>query len=157
MTGIASAVKRISGCEGGRTACPCGCLSRFSLSGLDGAPGLRGFRAPEFPFAKFVGKEFFRSVHFSPAPLFAIPAYQKPRPVSSDPEACGAGWISIWEVESIANHHGSAFYRASDCVTEGVLKAQWQEFHADGTTSAFITALGFRGVPRSEFVSVFGW
>ena len=63
---------------------------------------------------------------------------------------------AIWEVESIVNHHGSAFYRASDCVTEGVLKAQWQEFHADGTTSAFITALGFRGVPRSEFVSVFG-
>ena len=117
-----------------------------------GAFVLRTFRLRNSPVRSF-------SVPFTFLRLRCLRSllYHKPRPVSSDPEACGAGWISIWEVESIANHHGSAFYRASDCVMEGILKAQWQEFHADGTTSAFITALGFRGVPRSEFVSVFGW
>ena len=54
-------------------------------------------------------------------------------------------------MESIANHHGSAFYRASDCVMEGILTEIMYDIPSDPTvTKVVITRACVEGTAEPE-------
>ncbi len=102
-------------------------------------------------FTEF-SNEYFRALYFAFAPLFAIPLYQQER-------SAYAGYgteetSSPWEHESLANYYGQAAFAHPDSVTENILKTK--ETGSGGVRKVTVTAHGFAGYPRTDYVSVYG-
>lgn len=104
----------------------------------------------KFYFSRY--EEFFRSVYFTFAPLYAIPAYQNPPPKDEQTEV---GGVSSWEFEAIANWRGPEVYAHPESCTENLYHVDWVN-HDPGQSTAQVTAVGFRGTEYVERVSVFG-
>ena len=103
-----------------------------------------------------VNEKFFKDVYFALAPLLAIPLYQQTRTHEDlwrgvvGSEAC-----SFWEHEVSANRFGDEAFRHPDCITENILKTALVE-RTDGVSTVEVTACGYRGEDRLDYVSVFG-
>ena len=99
--------------------------------------------------------DFFRGLYFALAPLLSIPLYQQTRTHEDIHGTRGARVSSFWEHEAIANFYGDAPFRPPQCVTRCILKTQAADYGAGGQRVE-VTAHGYRGEPRTDYVSVFG-
>lgn len=102
-------------------------------------------------------ERYFKDVYFALAPLLAIPLYQQTR----THEDIWKGIIpsersSFWEQESLANYFGDERFRHPDSITENILKTQVLSRDEDGVGRVAVTAHGFRGVDRVDYVEVHG-
>lgn len=101
-------------------------------------------------------REYFREIYFAFAPLLAIPLYQQ---IRTRREIYGESLVrssSRWEWESIANSRGGGKFAHSESVTENIMKAELLGDGGDGEKSVGITARGFRGADRTDYVDVWG-
>lgn len=108
--------------------------------------------------AKFasMNEKFFKDVYFALAPLLAIPLYQQTQPEGDVwGEVAPEDESSFWEHEANANLHGDEMFRHPDCVTRSILKTRVAARN-DGVGEIEVTAFGFRGEKRRDYVPVFG-
>ncbi len=98
--------------------------------------------------------EYFRSVYFGFAPLFAIPLYRsmKPHEYIYGEER---GNYTEYEGEVLANALGEKCFRPSDAITHSILKVSLHS-KEDKTDHYSVTAYAYRGEARVDFVSVWG-
>lgn len=100
--------------------------------------------------------EFFRSFYFAMAPLLAIPLYQQtPPPRFGTVYGKKPGSVSFWECESLANALGEDAFRHPDSVTHNLLKTS-ADVKPSGDTVVSVTAYGFRGERRTDYISKYG-
>lgn len=107
----------------------------------------------EATFKRF-NNAYFKSIYFAFAPLLAIPIYQQIRPLR---KIYGSHKMqsSNWELESLANHYGDAFFKSNKIETPCILKAQMaKRYGRDGM--AVITAHGFYTEKRVTTVPMLG-
>ena len=99
-------------------------------------------------------QDYFRRIYFALAPLLTIPLYQQTRTVKSiygcDGEVHPA---SFWETESFVNYLGEDRFKHPKSITRNILKTSTCP-SPDGVVS--VTADGYRGEDRVEYVSVWG-
>ena len=100
--------------------------------------------------------DFFRGLYFALAPLLSIPLYQQTRTHESIHGTRGARASSFWEHEAIANFYGDAPFRHPACVTRCILKTEAGADPSGEGQSVQVTAHGYRGEPRVDYVSVLG-
>ena len=99
--------------------------------------------------------EYFRSVFFGIAPFLAIPLYTEARRLPSVRNSEEADAPNFWEVEAMANEIGEHELSHPDSVTRNLLNAEIAEYRKDGVIAS-VTALGFEGIERVDYESVFG-
>ncbi len=100
--------------------------------------------------------EFFRAFYFAMAPLLAIPLYQQtPPPRFGTVYGKKPGSASFWECESLANALGEKAFRHPDSVTRNILKTS-ADVNPSGDKVVSVTAYGFRGEERTDYVSKHG-
>lgn len=107
-------------------------------------------------FFQTFNETYFKNAYFSLAPLLAIPAYQQLRPESEIwkgvlPESPSA----FWEHEALANYHGEAHFKHPESITRNLLKTKLVSRGEEESVVA-VTAHGFRGEDRIEYVRVHG-
>lgn len=109
-------------------------------------------------FANFVAfnERYFKDAYFALAPLLAIPLYQQIRAQ----EDIWKGILpprspSFWEHETIANFHGEDKFQHPDCITHSILKTNVVT-RDNGESVVAVTAHGYRGVARTDYVKVHG-
>ncbi|MEA9428860.1 MAG1210 family protein [Aeromonas caviae] len=95
---------------------------------------------------------YFRALYFGLAPLLTIPLYQQHRPHSEIYAGETDTTASFWEHEAIANFHGQDAFRHPKSITENILKAHHTRA-MDGYSEVEITAYGFRGKERVDYVA----
>lgn len=100
-------------------------------------------------------ERYFKDVYFAMAPLLAIPLYQQTRTHKAIYGDVLSRRSSFWEHESIANFWGEDAFRHPACITRSLLKTSVTRC-ADGTGKVAVTAHGYRGEDRVEYVSVYG-
>lgn len=99
---------------------------------------------------------YFKDVYFALAPLLAIPLYQQTRTheeiwkgvIDSEPASC-------WEHEAIANYYGEERFKHPQSITSNILKTRVVK-REEGLSTVEVTAHGYRGVSRIDYVSVSG-
>lgn len=100
--------------------------------------------------------EFFRAFYFAMAPLLAIPLYQQtPPPRFGTVYGRKPGSASFWECESLANSFNDDAFRHPKSITKNILKTS-SAVNPDGDTVVSVTAHGFRGEPRTDYISKYG-
>ena len=100
--------------------------------------------------------EFFRAFYFALAPLLAIPLYQQtPPPRFGTVYGKKPGSASFWECESLANSFDEDVFRHPASITRNILKTS-STVNPDGDTVVSVTACGFRGEPRTDYISKYG-
>jgi hypothetical protein len=107
---------------------------------------------------KFFNKynnDFFKSFYFGIAPLLAIPLYQQHRPHNDIYKDVHSSRSCFWEHEAIANYFGEKEFQHPNCVTRSILKTQ-SKAESDGTQTINVTANGYEGMNRVNYVSVYG-
>lgn len=101
-------------------------------------------------------EEYFKSVFFAMAPLLAIPLYQQTRTHEDIWKGVVPGEdSSFWEHEATANYHGEEEFRHPACITRSILKTSVVR-DSDGSGRVAVTAHGFRGEKRTDYVEVYG-
>lgn len=100
-------------------------------------------------------EEYFKNVYFAMAPLLAIPLYQQTRTYEDIYRDVIGTQSSYWEHESIANWFGEDRFSHPQCITRSILKTAVRETEGD-VTKLDVTAHGFRGKQRVDYVSVHG-
>lgn len=101
-------------------------------------------------------EEYFREIYFAFAPLLSIPLYQQTR---TRKEIYGEDLIrssSFWEWESLANFEGETRFAHPASITDNILKAGFLHDTATGGKVIEVTANGFSGTERVDYVSVYG-
>lgn len=93
----------------------------------------------------------FRDRYFALAPVLAVPLLHEPRTTAQVPPAPAP---ASWEQEAIANRYRGSF-RHPESVTEDIIKTQVIN-ETDGNCTLQVTAAGFRGIDRVEFVPRLG-
>ncbi|MBP5320470.1 MAG: hypothetical protein J6334_05745 [Kiritimatiellae bacterium] len=101
-----------------------------------------------------LNEAYFKHVYFAFAPLLSIPLYQHIRSHRTIYEGV-IPRASFWEHESVANYYGDDRFKHPDCVTKTILKTA-VESRRDGMTDLTVTAYGFRGESRVDYVRVWG-
>ena len=99
--------------------------------------------------------ELFKRVYFGFAPLLAIPIYQQHRSHEELYKDAIPGTSCFWEHEAIANYMGEAGFEHPESVTRNILKTAATQAD-DEVQVVRITAHGYRGVNRVEYISVHG-
>ena len=94
---------------------------------------------------------FFRSFFFALSPLLSIPLYQQHRSHLDIYRDSVGRRAAEWEHESIANYLGEEAFMHPACITRNILKTK-EERSDDGMSRVEVTAAGFRGVERRDFV-----
>ena len=107
-------------------------------------------------FFQTFNETYFKNAYFSLAPLLAIPVYQQTRPESEIwkgvlPESPSA----FWEHEALANYHGESHFKHPESITRNILKTALVS-RGEGESVVAVTAHGFRGEDRIDYVSVRG-
>ncbi len=102
-----------------------------------------------------INQEYFRAVYFSMAPLLCIPLYQQ---IRTQKEIYGdiLQKSSFWEWESIANFYGIEEFKHPKCVTDCILKTAEAASGKDGKSTIEVTAYGYSGKQRTDYVPVLG-
>jgi len=98
---------------------------------------------------------YFRALYFALAPVLTIPLYQQHRSHADIYASVTGKTASFWEHEAIANFHGQHVFEHDESITENLLKTRSVRTDA-GYTEVAVTASGFRGENRVDYVSKFG-
>ena len=124
---------------------------------LDGDPARWRSRSFETAKKRFVegNEEWFRHMYFALAPLLAVPLYQQTRSHETIWRGVADRASAAPEHEALANFLGERRWRHPASVTRNLLKAAARR-GADGRRVVEVTAHGFRGEERVEYVSVWG-
>lgn len=124
---------------------------------IDAAP--ERFRNYELAFArKFFNdfhNNFFKSFYFGIAPLLTIPLYQQHRSHADIYKNTQSSQSCYWEHETIAYHFGEKTFEHPECITRSLLKTK-SRTESDNTQTIQVTAYGYKGINRTDYVSVFG-
>lgn len=99
--------------------------------------------------------DFFRSLFFGLAPILVIPLYQQHRSHADIYKDVYGRAACFWEHESIANYFGEDRFQHPQSITRNILKTQATP-ESDGSQAIRVTAHGYRGVDRVDYVSVYG-
>lgn len=99
--------------------------------------------------------DLFKSVFFGLAPLLTIPLYQQHRSHADIYRDVYGRSSSFWEHESIANYFGEKHFQHPDCITRSILKTR-ATLNADRTQAVHVTASGYRGIDRTDYIPVYG-
>lgn len=97
----------------------------------------------------------FKSFFFGMAPILTIPLYQQHRSHADIYKDVYASKSCFWEHEAIANHFGEKTFQHPNCITNSILKTQ-SKTESDGTQTVSVTASGYSGKDRVDYVSVHG-
>jgi len=97
----------------------------------------------------------FKSFFFGIAPILTIPLYQQHRSHADIYKDVHASQSCFWEHEAIANYFGETSFQHPQCITNSILKTQ-SKTESDGTQTVSVTAYGYRGEDRTDYVSVRG-
>lgn len=97
----------------------------------------------------------FKSFFFGIAPILTIPLYQQHRSHADIYRDVYASKSCFWEHESIANYFGEKTFQHPHCITNSILKTQ-SKIESDDTQTVSITAYGYSGKDRTDYVSVHG-
>lgn len=100
--------------------------------------------------------DYFRALYFALAPILSIPLFQQ---YQSDAEIYKDvyDWRgSFWEYESMANSYDVSEFKHPQCITNSILKITGAHPQEDGSTELAVTAYGYRGVERVDYVSTCG-
>ena len=101
-------------------------------------------------------EKYFKDVYFALAPLLAIPLYQQTRTHEEIWKSVLDGdGANFWEHEAIANYYGEGRFAHPDCITDSILKTRVVR-RADGVSDVAVTAYGYRGESRVDYVEVWG-
>lgn len=100
-------------------------------------------------------EEYFRQVFFSLAPLLCIPLYQQHRTAKTIYGYTPGEESCFWEHESMANYFGDKRFKHPDCITRCILKTR-KRARKGNTSTIDVTAYGFRGINRVEYVECWG-
>lgn len=107
-------------------------------------------------FFSTFNERYFKDVYFALAPLLSIPIYQQMRNQEDIRKGVlGHRAASSWEHESVANYHGEDKFAHPDCITRSILKTKVVK-NEDGECTVAVTAHGYRGVERVDYVEVRG-
>ena len=124
---------------------------------IDAAP--EKFHSYELAFARKFFNDYhnnlFKSVYFGIAPLLSIPLYQQHRTHADIYKNVYSSQSCFWEHETIAYHFGEKTFEHPECVTRSLLKTQ-SKTEADKAQTVRVTAHGYKGTDRTEYVSVYG-
>jgi hypothetical protein len=113
------------------------------------------FESVKSKFLSFC-ENYFKATYFALAPLLSIPLYQQTRTHEEIWKGVvGPRPASFWEHEAIANYHGDASFRHPQSVTRNILKTRLVR-REGGESTVAVTAYGFRGEGRTDYVSVYG-
>lgn len=115
-----------------------------SLSVADARRSFRAFHA-----------EYFKSVYFSLAPLWAVPMFHDSPSRTTKPSGEKTPPSSTWEHEVLANYIGEDRFKHPSSVTANILRAT-ANHQPDGTSHVAINAFGYSGTPRVDIVTVLG-
>lgn len=130
-----------------------------NLVGVDLDPAPSIFYTNDFEeskqFFNSFNNEFFRSIFFSVAPLLSVPLYTESRrlPVARSIE--DGQLPNSWEVEVMANAIGEENFSHPNSITRNLLTAEVHRA-ASGGVIANVSALGYEGYDRLDYVSVLG-
>lgn len=102
-------------------------------------------------FFNTYSNDFFKHFYFALAPLLTIPLYQQHRSHVDIYKGVYDKKPSFWEHESIANFHGQDAFQHPLSITENILKTS-----PDNKGNIDVTAHGFRGEERLEYVEMLG-
>jgi hypothetical protein len=97
----------------------------------------------------------FKSFFFGIAPILTIPLYQQHRSHADIYKDVHTSQSCFWEHEAIANYFGETSFQHPQCITNSILKTQ-SKTETDGTQMVRVTAYGYRGEDRTDYVSVRG-
>lgn len=129
------------------------------LDGFDISADPQKFQSYELSYSReFFNKyhnELFKAVYFSFAPILSVPLYQQNRPVASIYAGIMREPSCYWEHEAIANYLGATKFEHPDCITRNVLKTSAKQA-SDGAQVVQVTANGYRGINRVDYVKVRG-
>lgn len=103
-----------------------------------------------------VNNEYFRGLYFAFAPLLAIPLYQQMKSQKSIWGDFGLRKSAVWEWELIANRWGEHCFAHPACVTDSILKVSHARSVDERNTVLKVTASGFSGTPKCDYISVYG-
>lgn len=129
----------------------------FHHARLDDSPDLftsydlAGARAS---FAAFHAK-YFKSLYFGLAPLLTVPLYRDARSTAGPDARPPVYECSTWEHESVANLFGDALFAHPQSITRSLLRTTAQKVN-DSVDIVSVTAQGYRGVNRVDYVQVRG-
>ncbi len=97
----------------------------------------------------------FKSLFFGIAPILSIPLYQQHRSHADIYKDVYTRKSCFWEHEAIANYFGEHQFQHPHCITRNILKTQ-SKVESDGTQTIEVTASGYKGEDRRDYVSVYG-
>ena len=101
-------------------------------------------------------ERYFKDAYFALAPLLSIPLYQQTRTHEEIWKGVLDGRASsFWEHEAVANYHGEDKFKHPSCITRSILKTHVLQ-REDGESSIAVTAYGYRGAERVDYVEVRG-
>jgi hypothetical protein len=98
---------------------------------------------------------FFKALYFGLAPLLTIPLYQQHRSHADIYRDVLGRKSCYWEHESLVNYLGGGQFSHSACITQNILKTS-ATTTADGAQELAVTAYGYRGVDRLDYVRAYG-
>lgn len=98
--------------------------------------------------------KFFKHFYFAFSPILAIPLYQQHRSDIDIYKDVYSQSVSSWDCESIANIHGESKFKHPDSITNNILKVNLN--HTPSGTIVDVTAHGFRGEERVDYISKYG-
>lgn len=98
---------------------------------------------------------YFRSLYFGFAPLLCIPLYQMHKPHEFIYKDTYKYNVSFWEDEAMANYMDVSLLKHPESITHNILKTQVVDSRP-GADLIDVTAHGYKGVNRVDYVSVHG-
>ena len=117
------------------------------------------FHAYELAYARKFFNDYhnhlFKSLFFGIAPILSIPLYQQHRSHADIYKDVYTRKSCFWEHEAIANYFGEHQFQHPHCITRNILKTQ-SKVESDGTQTIEVTASGYKGEDRRDYVSVYG-
>ncbi|MCQ2397259.1 MAG: hypothetical protein MJ106_06145, partial [Lentisphaeria bacterium] len=99
--------------------------------------------------------EYFRQVYFSLAPILCVPLYQQHRTAKTIYGYTPGEESSFWEHEGMANYLGEDRFKHPASITANILKTSRVQRNG-GTSTIAVTAHGYRGEERVEYVGKWG-
>ena len=99
--------------------------------------------------------KFLKDVYFDLAPLISIPLYQQYKTIEYIYEDKFHANVTQAETESAANSHNINMFTHPQSVTHSILKSNFVK-KSDDCDVCTITAYGFKGIERVEYVPVWG-
>jgi len=99
--------------------------------------------------------DYFKMFYFALAPILSIPLYQQYKPAEFIYKNTYESNVSCWEHEAVSNWFDINQLKHPSSVTSNILKTQVLAT-GNGADEINVNAKGFQGVPRIDYVAVYG-